>query len=159
MTAAEEKVKRLAKLKSNTICPNCGTEKKFGFGSVCIKFYTFVCNECKSSHQAISHRCKSTTMSSWTDEEVAELERKGNEYCLGTWLKHAPPCGQNGRPQPGSDLTVYKRFVVDAYENKRYLEITTDLSLLPLPLLRLRHRLHLGLLLHHVAPRGLISKG
>ncbi|KAI2497162.1 hypothetical protein MHU86_17365 [Fragilaria crotonensis] len=120
MTAAEEKVKRLAKLKSNTICPNCGTEKKFGFGSVCIKFYTFVCNECKSSHQAISHRCKSTTMSSWTDEEVAELERKGNEYCLGTWLKHAPPCGQNGRPQPGSDLTVYKRFVVDAYENKRY---------------------------------------
>ena len=59
-------------------------------------------------------------MSSWTDEEVAELERKGNEYCLRTWLKHAPPCGQNGRPQTGSDLTVYKRFVVDAYESKRY---------------------------------------
>lgn len=59
-------------------------------------------------------------MSSWTDEEVAELERKGNDYCLRTWLKNAPPCGHNGRPQPGSDLAVYKRFVVDAYENKRY---------------------------------------
>jgi hypothetical protein len=118
--AAEEKVKRLAKLKSNTICPNCGTEKKFGFGSVCIKFYIFVCNECKSSHQAISHRCKSTTMSTWTDEEVAELERTGNDYCRRTWLKNAPPCGQNGRPQPGSDMAIYKRFVVDAYEHKRY---------------------------------------
>jgi Putative GTPase activating protein for Arf len=120
MTAAEDKVKRLAKLKCNTICPNCGTEKKFGFTTVCIKFFTFVCNECKSSHQAISHRCKSLTMSSWTDEEVSELERKGNDYCRRTWLKNAPPYGTSGRPQSGSDLAVYKRFVVDVYEQKRY---------------------------------------
>jgi hypothetical protein len=120
MTAAEDKVKRLAKVKSNTVCPNCGTQKSFGFGSVCIKFHTFICNECKSSHQAISHRCKSTTMSSWTDDEVAELERKGNDHCRRTWLKNAPPCGASGRPQPGCDLAVYKRFVVDAYEYKRF---------------------------------------
>lgn len=117
---AEEKVKRLAKKKSNTICPNCGNVKKFGFGTVCIKFYTFVCNECKSSHQAISHRCKSTTMSTWTDAEVEELERKGNDYCRRTWLKNAPAEGTGGRPIPGSDISCYKRFVIDAYENKRY---------------------------------------
>jgi hypothetical protein len=119
-TPAEDKVKRLAKLKANTTCPNCGTHKKFGFGSVCIKFHTFICNECKSSHQAISHRCKSTTMSSWTDAEVAELESKGNDYCRRTWLQNAPPTGQGGRPELGMDLNVYKRFVVQAYENKRY---------------------------------------
>jgi hypothetical protein len=128
MTAAEDKVKRLAKLKCNTICPNCGTEKKFGFATVCIKFFTFVCNECKSSHQAISHRCKSITMSSWTDDEVSELERKGNDYCLRTWLKNAPPCGINGRPQSGSELSVYKRFVVDVYENKRYFSPDGELA-------------------------------
>ena len=39
---AEAAVKKLAKLPGNTICPNCGTQKKFGFGTVCIKYLTFV---------------------------------------------------------------------------------------------------------------------
>lgn len=59
-------------------------------------------------------------MSSWTDAEVAELERKGNDYCRQTWLKKAPQEGVGGRPKPGMDINVYKRFVVDAYEHKRY---------------------------------------
>lgn len=39
---AEAAVKKLARLPSNTICPNCGTQKKFGFSTVCIKYLTFV---------------------------------------------------------------------------------------------------------------------
>ena len=120
MSKAEEKVKRLARLKSNCTCANCGNFNKFGFNTVCIKFHTFVCNECKASHQAISHRCKSLTMSSWTHEEVQELELKGNDHARQTWLMNAPPCGQGGRPKPGMELSVYKRFVVECYEHKRY---------------------------------------
>lgn len=119
-SAAEKKVKKLARLPSNTVCANCGTTKKFGFSTVCIKYFTFVCNNCKSSHQAISHRCKSLTMSSWTDEEAAELQRKGNDYARRTWLKNAPPVGQGGRPKEGDPVDVFKRFVVDVYERKRY---------------------------------------
>lgn len=119
-SAAEKKVKKLARLPSNTVCANCGTTKKFGFSTVCIKYFTFVCNNCKSSHQAISHRCKSLTMSSWTDEEAAELKRKGNDYARRTWLKNAPPVGQGGRPREGDPVDVFKRFVVDVYERKRY---------------------------------------
>jgi hypothetical protein len=119
-TAAEKKVKKLARLPSNTVCANCGTTKKFGFSTVCIKYFTFVCNNCKSSHQAISHRCKSLTMSSWTDQEAAELQKKGNDYARRTWLKNAPPVGQGGRPREGDSVDVFKRFVVDAYERKRY---------------------------------------
>ncbi|CAB9506752.1 ArfGap [Seminavis robusta] len=119
-TLAEERVKQLAKLKTNTICPNCGNQKKFGFGTVCIKFLTFVCNECKSSHQAISHRCKSLTMSSWSNDEVEALARGGNLMARRTWLKNAPPEGSGGRPKPGMDINVYKRFIVEAYEHKRY---------------------------------------
>lgn len=104
----------------NSVCANCGTSKKFGFSTVCIKFYTFVCNNCKSSHQAISHRCKSLTMSSWTDAEVAELEAKGNDHARRTWLKNAPPPGTNGRPKEGDHVDVFKRFVVDVYEKRRY---------------------------------------
>ncbi|GAX15308.1 hypothetical protein FisN_8Hh395 [Fistulifera solaris] len=114
----EDRVRQLAK--QNTTCPNCHQTKKLGFGTICIKFHTFVCNECKTSHQAVSHRCKSITMSSWTHEEVDELERKGNAYCEATWLAKAPPVGQGGRPTTGSSIEVFKRFVVDAYEHKRY---------------------------------------
>lgn len=118
--AAEQKVKKLARLPGNVVCANCGTSKQFGHSTVCIKFFTFVCSNCKSSHQAISHRCKSLTMSSWTDAEVAELEAKGNDYARNTWLKNAPPVGSGGRPKEGDHIDVFKRFVVDVYEHKKY---------------------------------------
>jgi len=60
-------------------------------------------------------------MSAWTDEEVDKLEQQGgNDVARRTWLKHAPPTGQGGRPQPGSDLNVFKSFVVDVYERRKY---------------------------------------
>jgi hypothetical protein len=116
----EERIKKLAKLPSNCTCPNCGTTKKFGFGTVCMLSLAFVCNECKSSHQAISHRCKSLTMSSWTEAEVLQITKAGNDVCRATWLAKAPPCGSNGRPQPGMDIMVYKRFIEAAYERKLF---------------------------------------
>ena len=59
-------------------------------------------------------------MSSWTDAEVAELQAKGNDYARRTWLKNAPPIGQGGRPKEGDHVDVFKRFVVDVYERRRY---------------------------------------
>lgn len=60
-------------------------------------------------------------MSAWTDEEVDQMEQRGgNNVARRTWLKHAPPTGQGGRPQPGSDLAVFKAFVVDVYEKRIY---------------------------------------
>ena len=56
----------------------------------------------------------------WTDEEVAELARKGNDHCRRTWLKNAPPPGTGGRPAPGMDINLFKKFVIEAYEYKRY---------------------------------------
>lgn len=90
--------------------------------------YMQVCNECKSSHQAISHRCKSLTMSSWTAGEVLQLQQQGgNDRARATWLAHAPPYGHGGRPCAGtSDLAVYKRFVVEAYEHKKYYGSSTN---------------------------------
>ena len=125
--SAEVAIKKLARVGGNTICPNCGTEKKFGFGTVCMKYLTFVCNECKSSHQAISHRCKSLTMSSWTDGEIIQIRTVGgNDRARATWLAMAPPPGQNGRPSPGSSIDVYKSFIVDVYERKQYYRESTD---------------------------------
>lgn len=137
---AEAAVKKLARLLSNTICPNCGTRNKYGFSTVCIKFHTFVCNQCKSSHQAVSHRCKSLTMSSWTMEEVEELKRKGNDYARKTWMGRAPTEGQGGRPKEGDSLAVFKQFVVNAYEYKKYYQEYDESQSYPQPQTQLERK-------------------
>jgi translation elongation factor EF-1beta len=47
----EAVVKNLRKIAANKVCPNCGTQSEFGFGNVCVKFSSFVCDMCKTSHQ------------------------------------------------------------------------------------------------------------
>ncbi|GFH58993.1 hypothetical protein CTEN210_15469 [Chaetoceros tenuissimus] len=128
MLSAEVAVKKLARAEENLFCPNCGSYSKFGFSTVCIKYYTFVCNSCKTAHQAVSHRCKSLTMSSWDQGEVLKLKRHGNEVARNTWLANAPPVGQGGRPKEGDDVNVFKRFIVTVYENKKYYSADGEVS-------------------------------
>lgn len=128
MLSAEVAVKKLAKSPENCRCANCETYSKFGFSTVCIKYYTFVCNLCKTAHQAVSHRCKSLTMSSWDQGEVLKLKRHGNEVARNTWLANAPPVGQGGRPKEGDDVNVFKRFIVTVYENKKYYSADGEVS-------------------------------
>jgi hypothetical protein len=94
---------------------------------VCIKFKTFVCNDCKSSHQAISHRCKSITMSDWSVAEVESLMDEnggGNLACRHIWLGGAPPPGgryaTGSRPKDGDRIDVFKKFILDAYEHGKF---------------------------------------
>ncbi|KAL3776239.1 hypothetical protein HJC23_011736 [Cyclotella cryptica] len=122
----EAAIKSLARLPPNCICPNCGAHSKYGFSTVCIKYLTFVCNACKSSHQAVSHRCKSLTMSSWDHGEVLQLKTHGNDYARRVWLGNAPAVGTGGRPKEGDDINVFKRFVVEAYEHKKYYREPVD---------------------------------
>ena len=134
---AELAIKKLARLPANTICPQCGTEKKFGFSTICMKYKTFVCNMCKAGHTAISHRCKSLTMSSWTVTEVQSLTEAGgggNDVARRTWLANAPPIGTGGRPREGDDVNVFKRFIVQVYEERRYwAEDTGAVAAAPMP--------------------------
>ena len=126
---AEKVLKKLRKLDVNMVCPNCGTKAVpgVGFGNVCVKFKTFICDLCKTSHQAISHRVKSFSMSTWTMDEVLDLsiERNGgNEAALHIWLENAPPPGGKYaggvRPKSGDDVNVFKRFVTDCYEHGKF---------------------------------------
>ena len=127
--AAEKYLKQVRKLPSNLHCPNCGSDSttNLGFGSVCVKFKTFICDLCKTSHQAISHRVKSVSMSEWTMEEVKELtaERSGgNAAALHTWLLNAPEVGRTypggKRPKKGDDVNIFKQFIVDCYEHGKF---------------------------------------
>jgi hypothetical protein len=129
MADAEAQLKKVRRLEANRSCPNCGTPAPtgLGFGNICVKYQTFVCNDCKSSHQAISHRCKSVSMSTWTIDEVLDLTTPrggGNEVALRTWLANAPPIGgryDGGyRPKTGDKIEVFKQFIVDCYEKRMF---------------------------------------
>ena len=90
-----------------------------GFKNVCMKFKIFVCDDCKSAHQAFSHRCKSVTMSHWTKEEVNSLTAfngGGNAVNRATMLANVPPSRCRRRCHP----TELKEFVQEAYDNKRW---------------------------------------
>lgn len=59
-------------------------------------------------------------MSSWDHGEALKLKVHGNDYARKVWLATAPPPGVGGRPSEGDDIDVFKRFVVDTYERRRY---------------------------------------
>jgi rubredoxin len=48
----ETRLKKLRRLETNMTCPNCGTQAQagIGFGNVCVKFKTFVCDSCKFNY-------------------------------------------------------------------------------------------------------------
>ena len=59
-------------------------------------------------------------MSSRDTGEILLLKPRGNEYARKVWLGNAPNVGEGGRPKEGDDINVFKRFIVECYENKRY---------------------------------------
>ena len=126
---AEQLLKKLRRLDGNMRCANCDKEapRGVGFGHVCVKYKTFICDLCKTSHQAISHRVKSVSTSNWSMEEVQELMPEkggGNEAARRTFLANAPEVGgkyQGGsRPKEGDKIEIYKQFVLDAYEYGKF---------------------------------------
>ena len=55
---AEKAINQLRRLPANKVCGTCPYEDRMGFKNVCMKFKIFICDDCKSGHQAFSHRCK-----------------------------------------------------------------------------------------------------
>lgn len=144
MSSVELELNKLRREPENQYCGTCRKQDKIGHKNVCMKFRIFVCAECKSAHQAFSHKCKSVTMSNWSKEEVAELKGPvgGNARNRATvfaklkdesdaWPKNAPP-------------DVVKEFVQLAYDNKKWYDADAtpraarstsapDVSLAPTP--------------------------
>lgn len=56
--AVPAELNAIRKLAENQDCANCGVHSAFGHSNVVVKFRSFVCSDCKSAHQAYSHRVK-----------------------------------------------------------------------------------------------------
>ena len=85
-------------------------------------FKTFICSNCKSAHQGYSHRVKSISMSSWTQDEVSELKSKnggGNKKARKIWLADYDTAKKH-MPKKGDSLDKYKDFINKVYELKKF---------------------------------------
>lgn len=55
-------------------------------------FNTFVCTACSGIHREFSHRVKSISLATFTEEEVAGVKAGGNEANNKLYMaRHAPP--------------------------------------------------------------------
>uniref|UniRef100_A0A6S9SS06 Arf-GAP domain-containing protein n=3 Tax=Chrysotila carterae TaxID=13221 RepID=A0A6S9SS06_CHRCT len=113
---------QLRRLPENRKCGSCRHEEKLGFKDVCVKFQIFVCGDCKSAHQAYSHRCKSITMSNWNKDEVDALRADmggGNARNSATTFAHLPNESALW-PKKGCHPNELKEFIVAAYNDRKW---------------------------------------
>lgn len=112
----------LRRLPENRVCGTCRCEDRLGFSAVCVKYNVFVCGDCKSAHQAYSHRCKSVTMSNWTAAEVDALREErggGNAYNRKKIFAKLPPASSSW-PRKGCHPDERKAFVLNAYSDRNW---------------------------------------
>ncbi|KAL1529387.1 hypothetical protein AB1Y20_000338 [Prymnesium parvum] len=117
MTDHMAALNKLRRLPENKLCGTCFKDDRMGYKDVCMKFKIFVCSDCKSAHQAYSHRCKSVTMSNWSKEEVEILKQEnggGNAVNKATIFANLPP-NSSLVPKPGCHPNETKEFVQRAY--------------------------------------------
>ena len=83
----EEKYQRLLKeiqkRPGNRDCFDCTGR---GNQYVVLNFNTLVCTTCSGVHRELQHRIKSVGMSTFSTEEIKELDKGGNTVAASTWL-------------------------------------------------------------------------
>jgi len=119
---AEAELAKLRRLPENRRCATCKHEDRLGFNAICVKFQIFVCGDCKSAHQAFSHRCKSVTMSNWNKDEVRALTGAAGGGNVANMAKYFAklPADSPQWPVKGCHPNDLKEFVRIAYEEKRW---------------------------------------
>ncbi|XP_071838255.1 uncharacterized protein [Apostichopus japonicus] len=110
-------LRELASREHNKKCFDCGQR---GPTYVNMTIGSFVCTSCSGLLRGLNppQRVKSISMTSFTQPEIEQLQKSGNEYCkrvwLGLWNSHLPP-------EPDSrDEQKVKDFLIKKYEKKTY---------------------------------------
>eukprot|EP01036_Dinobryon_divergens_P023623 gene23623-31989_t len=111
----EADLKKLTKLDGNKICANC-PEKMPGYAEMthCI----FICTKCAGVHREYQYKVKGISMSSFTDEDVQQLSRVGNEAHNAVYMARFTP--REFQIPNGSDIVKLKDFIRMKYVDRRW---------------------------------------
>mmetsp|Transcript_7951 Transcript_7951/g.11017 ORF Transcript_7951/g.11017 Transcript_7951/m.11017 type:complete len:519 (+) Transcript_7951:50-1606(+) len=113
----EVELKKLTKLDGNKICANC-PEKMPGYAEMthCI----FICTKCAGVHREFQYKVKGISMSTFTEEDVLQLSRVGNESHNAVYMAKFVP---REYPIPnGADTVKLKEFIKMKYVDRRWYE-------------------------------------
>ena len=133
----EADLKKLTKLDGNNICANC-PEKMPGYAEMthCIfiwlqiqeyslfiilflmHFLSFHSTKCAGVHREYQYKVKGISMSSFTDEDVQQLSRVGNEAHNAVYMARFTP--REFQIPNGSDIVKLKEFIRMKYVDRRW---------------------------------------
>ncbi|XP_020108923.1 probable ADP-ribosylation factor GTPase-activating protein AGD14 isoform X3 [Ananas comosus] len=111
----EKIIRGLLKLPPNRKCINCNSS---GPQYVCTSFWTFICLTCSGVHREFSHRVKSVSLSTFTNQEVEALQRGGNQRAREIFLKDWD--SQQMRLPDSSKIDKLREFIKNVYVDKKY---------------------------------------
>jgi len=99
--------------KANRTCFTC-TQR--GPNHICVSFSTFACDTCAGILREFSFRVKSISLSTWTEAEVADLEKGGNHYAASKYMRGFDP---ERKPAP-SNANGIRELIEDVLVAKKY---------------------------------------
>nr|CAD1833142.1 unnamed protein product [Ananas comosus var. bracteatus] len=120
----EKIIRGLLKLPPNRKCINCNSS---GPQYVCTSFWTFICLTCSGVHREFSHRVKSVSLSTFTNQEVEALQRGGNQRAREIFLKD---WDSQMRLPDSSKIDKLREFIKNVYVDKKYAGGDPPISLL-----------------------------
>jgi len=120
MSSVEATLNALRRMPENRFCGTCRKEDRFGHKNACMKFRIFICSDCKSAHQAFSHKCKSITMSNWSKAEVDELKAPNGGNARNFATTFAKLDKESDVWPRGCEADEVKAFVLKAYDQLRW---------------------------------------
>lgn len=109
-------LRELATISSNKYCFDCN---QIGPTYVDVTIGSFVCTKCSGLLRGLTppHRVKSISMATFSADEIALLEHRGNDYCRRVWLGLFDGVAPT---ETARDEQTVKDFMIDKYERKRH---------------------------------------
>lgn len=104
----------------NKKCADC---VEVGPTYICLNFQTFICQTCSGVHREFGHRIKSISLSEWTADDVASIEKGGNSVAsqqfLASWSESECPLPA---PPPANPQQV-RDFIKAKYVEKKWVQV------------------------------------
>lgn len=124
---SEQFIRDLIKVEENNKCFDCTSNK---ITHVNLSINTFICNECESLLREINHRIKSISQSTFSPEELYNLQNGGNKKAKKIWLAKWKDSYEELNHNK-HDIEMSKKFIRYKYVNKKWFVAPNEIEIDP----------------------------